>query len=43
MRVLRDDPDLSIRESLWAEAMWGLGLIGAVLAFVIILVTAFGL
>jgi hypothetical protein len=27
---------------LWAEALWGVGLIGCVLGFVLVLVTVFG-
>jgi hypothetical protein len=43
MQALRDDPEQASSDSLWAEAFWGLGLIGAVLALVGVLVTVFGI
>ena len=42
MQALRDDPEQASSDSLWAEALWGLGLIGAVLAVVVVLVAVFG-
>jgi hypothetical protein len=42
MQALRDDPEQAGSDSLWPEALWGLGLIGAVLTFAVVLVTVFG-
>jgi hypothetical protein len=42
MQALRDDPEPAVSDSLWAEALWGLGLVGGVLAFVVALVAVFG-
>jgi hypothetical protein len=43
MQALKDDPEQAVRDSMRAEALWGLGLIGGVLAFVVVLVTVFGI
>jgi hypothetical protein len=42
MQAQRDDPEQAVSDSLWTEALWGLGLIGGVLTFLVVLVTVFG-
>ena len=41
MRALREDPEQAVNDSLWDEALWGLGLIGTVLILVATLVALF--
>jgi hypothetical protein len=42
MRAIQEDREQPVQDSLWAEALWGIGLIGGVLAFAALLVTVFG-
>ncbi len=42
MKTLEDPTGSRSTTHLWAEALWGVGLIGSVLAFVLVLVTLFG-
>ncbi len=42
MKTLEDPTGSRSTTHLWAEALWGVGLIGSVLAFVLLLVTVFG-
>jgi hypothetical protein len=42
MRDLNEGPEPEPPDTLWAEAVWGVGLIGSVLVSVVVLVTVFG-
>jgi hypothetical protein len=42
MKTLEGPSEGRPSTDLWAEALWGVGLIGSVLAFVLLLVTLFG-
>jgi hypothetical protein len=42
MNAVEKDSQGRLNDHLWAEAMWGVGLIASVLGFVVLLVTVFG-
>jgi hypothetical protein len=42
MKTLEDSTESRSSTHLWAEALWGVGLIGSVLTIVLVLVTVFG-
>jgi hypothetical protein len=42
METVESDADRRLNNPLWAEALWGVGLIGTVLGFVVLLVAVFG-
>lgn len=42
MRALNEEAEPEPPDTLWAEAVWGVGLIGSVLVSVVVLVTVFG-
>jgi len=42
MKTMGDSGNREAQDHLWAEALWGVGLIGVVFGFVLVLVTVFG-
>jgi hypothetical protein len=42
MTTMGNDSEGRLNDHLWAEAMWGVGLIATVLGFVVLLVSVFG-
>ena len=42
MKTVEDSANRQSKDRLWAEALWGVGLIGTVLGLVLVLVTVFG-